>query len=148
MAYYTQNDAGEYLEVDADEMFKDRHDRWVKSESEKVRKEVETSIRDELTPTITKEVEDRVKGEYETKLSDATANTTKLETQLRQKTIAAEYGFKPGTEKYLGEGTEEEMRKEADTLKTSFATAGTPPEKVTGKGQSKIQKKTGLQVTI
>lgn len=148
MTYYTQNDAGEYLEVDSDEMFKERHDRWVKNESEKVRKDVETSIRDELTLTITKKVEDRVKGEFETKLTEATATTTQLQTQLRQKTVAAEYGFKPGTEKYLGEGTEEEMRKEADTLKTSFANGGTPPEKVTGGGQSKAQKKTGLQVTI
>lgn len=148
MAFYTKDDEGNLTEVNADDMFKDRHERWVKTESEKVREDVESSIREELTPTITSEIEEKIKGEFQTKLDEATSTATKLETQLRQRTIAAEYGFKIGTEKYLGEGSEEEMRKEADNLKKSFAAGHSKPSRDVDSKVSKTQKSTGIQVTI
>lgn len=148
MTYYTKGEDGEYSEVAVDDMFKDRHDRWVKTESTKIREEVEKTVRDELTPTITTEIEEKIKSEYEPKLQEVTDKAAQLETTLRQKTIAAEYGFKPGTEKYLGNGSEDEMRKEADTLKNSFANGITPPEKTTGTGESTTQKRTGIKVTV
>ena len=120
MILYTKDADGNESEVNVDDLFKDRKERWVKTETAKMREEVEKTLRDELTTSITKSTEDKVRKEFQTKLDDATAKNTQLETTIRQKTIAAEYGFKPGTEKYLGEGTEEDMRKEADNLKNSF----------------------------
>ena len=148
MILYTKDADGNESEVNVDDLFKDRKERWVKTETAKMREEVEKTLRDELTTSITKSTEDKVRKEFQTKLDDATAKNTQLETTIRQKTIAAEYGFKPGTEKYLGEGTEEEMRKEADNLKNSFGTAPKAPEKQTGSGVSEIQKRTGIQVDI
>jgi len=148
MAFYTKDDEGNLTEVNADDMFKDRHERWVKTESEKVRDDVTASIREELTPTITSELEEKFKSEYQTKLDEANSQATKLQTQLLQTTIAAEYGFKRGTEKYLGEGTEEEMRKEADTLKKSFGASGGKPPRDTKEKVSKTQEKNGIKVEI
>jgi hypothetical protein len=148
MTYYTKTEAGEFTEIDSDKMFKERHDRWVEKETKQVRETAEAAIREELTPTITTEVETRIKGEFETKLEEATSTATKLETQLRQKTIAAEYGFKAGTEKYLGDGDEASMRKEADTLKTSFAAGSGKPDRDTNTQVSKTQEKTGIKVLV
>lgn len=36
VTYYTKNDAGEFTEVNTDDMFKERHERWVKNESAKI----------------------------------------------------------------------------------------------------------------
>lgn len=146
--YYTQGENGEYSEVDAESMFQERKSRWQQTETSKIRTEVEASLRDELTPTIEKEQRSIIEKEFQPKLEDAQKVNTALETQLRQKTIAAEYGFKPGTEKYLGEGSEEDMRKEADNLKEHFATSTTPPEKKTSSGESAIQKRTGIAVKV
>ncbi len=131
MAYFTKNKEGEFVEVSDDAMFKERHDRWVETESAKIRKDVEKAVRDELSPVITKEVEEKVKVEWQSKLDGVETKSKELETSLRRKTIAAEYGFKPETEKYLGSGTDEEMRKEADTLKSNFAVNAKAPEKQT-----------------
>lgn len=151
MTFYTKSEDGTFAEAtqeDIDGLFKDRHDRWVSTESTKIRGDVEKTVREELTPTLTKEIEDKVKAELQPKLEDAEKKANTLEIQLRQKTIAAEYGFKPGTEKYLGEGTEEEMRKEADTLKSNFSSAQQPPEKETPTGTSAVQTKTGVIVKV
>lgn len=148
MNFYTKNDDGEYTEVDTKEMFKDRHDQWVRSETSKIKEDLEKTYREEMSKTIAKETEDRIKNEYQPKLDDATKKVSELETSLRQKTIAAEYGFKPGTEKYLGTGSEDDMRKEADVLKNSFG--GTPPagDKHTTDSKSKTQERTGVKVVI
>lgn len=148
MILYTKDADGNESEVNVDDLFKDRKERWVKTETAKMREEVEKTLRDELTTSITKSTEDKVRKEFQTKLDDATAKNTQLETTIRQKTIAAEYGFKPGTEKYLGTGTEEEMRKEADNLKNNFGAAPKAPEKQTGSGISETQKRTGIHVDI
>lgn len=150
--YFTQGEDGNYSEVDVDSMFENRHERWVKSESEKIRSEVEGKTRDELTKSLTesltKQIGDKTKAEYEPKLKEANDKVTNLETSLRQKTIAAEYGFKAGTEKYLGTGSEDDMRKEADNLKANFVVAPKAPDKHTSNGVSKIQEKTGVAVTV
>lgn len=146
--YFTKGENDEYQEATVDDMFKERHDRWVKTESTRIREDVEKSLRDELAPTITKEAEDKIKSELQPKLDAAVQKAQQLETSLRQKTIAAEYGFKPGTEKYLGNGTEEEMRKEADLLKSSFNGTTKAPDKETGSGKSATQQRTGIKVEI
>lgn len=149
--YYTKGEDGEFSEATGDEldkMFTHRRNRWAETESQKIRESTEASIRDELTKSISDQFEEKIKTEYQPKLDEATATVSQLQTTLRQKTIAAEYGFKPGTEKYLGNGTEDDMRKEADTLKNSFTAGAKAPEKETSTGKSSIQKRTGIEVTI
>ena len=150
--YFTQDEEGKYSEIDSEALFRDRHERWVKTESAKIREEVEGKTRDDLTKTLTEsltqELGEKVKAEYEPKLKEANDNLAKVQTTLRQKTIAAEYGMKAGTEKYLGSGTDEEMRKEAELIKQSFGQAPKSPDKETGSGKSSIQEKTGVKVTI
>ena len=139
--YYIKGDDDNYVEANADDIFKDRHDRWVKTESDKIRGDVEKSVREELEPSIRKEIEENIRGEYQPKLDAVESEKKKLDIALRQKTIAAEYGFKPGTEKYLGEGTDEDMRKEAENLNSNFITGTKTPEKqtVTGDDNSFIK---------
>lgn len=149
--YYTKSEEGEFNEVkgtDFDQMFSDRRKRWQESESGKIREEVEASVREDLTSSVTKDVEDRLKGEYETKLNEATTTVTQLQTSIRQRDVAAEYGFKPEAAKYLGDGDEEAMRKEADSLKANFATGSKTPSKETQDRVSDTQERTGIKVTI
>jgi len=145
MQFYTKNNSGE--ETDAtdivNDIVKNRLEQYKESESAKIREETEKSTREELTTTITKEVEEKIKGEFQPKLDEAEAKSKKLDVQLRQKTIAAEYGFKSDIEKFLGEGDDEEMRKAADALKSNLITTKpTAPKKVTknsAKGDSFIK---------
>ena len=148
VTYYTKNDAGEFTEVNTDDMFKERHERWVKNESAKIREDVEKSVRDELTNTITERAEKDAKEKYQPQIDDLTSKNKDLETTILQKTIAAEYGFKPGTEKYLGTGTEEDMRTEADNLKEKFGGGATAPNRQQPGKASAIQTRTGVKVTI
>lgn len=123
MIYYIKNDKDEFVETNTDAMFNHRHDRWVATESDKIRSDVEKSVREELTTSIEADVVARVTGEFQPKLDEATRTADDLRVQVRQKTIAAEYGFKAETEKYLGNGDEAAMRKEADILKSNFTGA-------------------------
>lgn len=150
MTYYRQDENGEYVDAteDVNNIVKSRLHSYKESSQAEIREEVEKTLREELTTSITSEVEEKVTQQYKPQLEEATTKASQLETKLRQTTIAAEYGFKPGTEKYLGEGTEEEMRKEAETLKTSFTASGKPPKKETGGSESKVQKRTGITVEI
>lgn len=150
MTYYTKDENGELSDAtnEVNNIVKSRLADYKRTATEDIRKEAEAGLRDELMSTVGKETEDRVKGEFQPKLDEAESNIKKLETSLRQKTIAAEYGFKPGSEKYLGEGSEDEMRKEADTLKTSFSGNVKAPDKETGSEKSKTQERTGISVTI
>jgi type I site-specific restriction-modification system R (restriction) subunit len=157
MTFYTKNDEGKFVEVvqdKLDDLFKERHNRWRETETEAIRAEVEKTVREELADSvakeISKEIEDKVAAEFQQKLDKAESEIENLDIQIRQKTIAAEYGFKPSAEKYLGVGTHEEMRKEADNLKSNFAatTHSDMPEKSTGPGESEIQKRTGVIVKI
>lgn len=150
MQFYIKNEAGE--EQDATEIVnsvvENRLKKFKDSETSKIREKVIEETRDELTPVLTKEIEDKMKNEYQPKLDEANAHSKKLETQLLQKTIAAEYGFKPGTETFLGNGSADEMRKNADTLKESFSVTGKAPKKETSTGKSLVQERTGIKVQI
>lgn len=148
VTYYTKNDAGEFTEVNTDDMFKERHERWVKNESAKIREDVEKSVRDELTKTITEQADKSASEKYQPQIDDLKSKNEELETTIRQKTIAAEYGFKPGTEKYLGTGSEEDMRKEADNLKEQFGGGAAAPNRQQPGEASAIQTRTGVKVTI
>ena len=134
--FYIKNEEGEFVEADelVDEEFHRRSEKIVavrlaktrEKEIPKMREELETKMREEVTETIKGEVAEALKGEYETKIKEAEDKASKLDTELRRKSIAAEYGFKPEVEQFLGEGTDDEMRQKADALKESF-TAKTPP---------------------
>jgi hypothetical protein len=142
MQFYKKNNDGEYVEATEDDIVpaqSERVERLRKTESEKIRAELEKTYRDELTPKITKELETKLtedlskkfEGEYKSKLEDVNSKLQSAETQLRQKSIAAEYGFKPDLESFLGDGSEEEMRAKADVLKTTVVTPGKALEKET-----------------
>lgn len=132
-----------YVEATDDQVltrFKERIDRIKSSEAKKVREELETTVRDELTPKITKELEkdltktltEKLEGDYKSKLQDAEKKVQENEVKIRQKTLAAEYGFKPDMESFLGTGTEDEMRANADKLKENVGVVTSkPPEKET-----------------
>lgn len=148
--YYTKSEEGEFSDAteEVNNIVKNRLHKFKESSAAEIRTEVEAKVRDELTESITKAAEDKFKSEFQPKLDEVTQKAQQLETSLRQKTIAAEYGFKPGTEKYLGNGTEEEMRKEADLLKSSFNGTTKAPDKETGSGKSATQQRTGIKVEI
>ena len=157
--FYIKNEAGEFIEADdkVDERFREKSDKIVserlnklrEKEISKVRDEVEKEVREKTTETIKTEVRGEVEKEFQAKLDEAQAKNKELETKFRRKSIAAEYGFKPETEEFLGNGTEDEMRKKADTLKNSFASDGkfNAPDKET-KTISKIKETTGLDIKL
>lgn len=129
--FYVKNDSDEYVEASEDqinELFKEKSDKIVsaklKCRQEKMRAELEAELREKMGAAIKGDVEAEIKqkleSEYQAKLAEAESKSKELDVQLRRKTIAAEYGFKPEAEKYLGSGTDEEMRAEADVLKNSF----------------------------
>lgn len=157
--FYIKNEEGEFVEADekVEEKFREKSDKIVserlnkvrEKETAKIREEVEKEVRDQTTDSIKNEVRGEVEKEYQEKLAKAEAENRELDIKLRRKSIAAEYGFKPEAEKYLGNGTDDEMRKEADTLKESFAKSGdfNAPDKQTG-SSSKIKELTGLDIRI
>lgn len=147
MQFYTKNESGEYAEATSaqlEEYFRSRSDKIVQnrieairqSEIEKVKPELEKTLREEITKSLEPEIRKTVESEFQTKLDEAQKTIAERDTTIRQKTIAAEYGFKAGTEKFLGTGSEEEMRKNADELKSGFiaTTSKTefPEKKTTG----------------
>ena len=152
MQFYTKGEDGNFTEAtqeQIDGIFQPRFERFKKTESANIRGEVEKTVREELTPKLTEELQTQIKAEYEPKLAEAEDKIKKFDIQVRQKTIAAEYGFKPETEKYLGEGTDEEMRKEADNLKNNFGGATKVLEKISNNGgKSEVQERTGVKVVI
>ena len=140
--FYIKNEAGEFTEADdlVEDEFHQRSEKIVavrlakklEKETPKIREELESKVRDEVTETIKGEVTEALKGEYEAKVKAAEEKASQLDTELRRKTIAAEYGFTPEAEQFLGTGTDDEMRQKADTLKQSFVNKSAPaPEKTT-----------------
>ena len=133
--FYKKNENGYFVEADkdVDELFRERSGAIVSerlsSMKEKlvpqVREEIEADVRKTMTEKIRGEMKDELEGAYKAKLDESEAKAKELDIRLRRKTIATEFGFKPEAEKYLGNGSDEEMRKEADALKASFSTTTT-----------------------
>lgn len=154
--FYKQNDNGEYVEADkdVDELFRQKSGDIVSSKlakaKEKIRAEIEDEVRSSALETIKGEAKQELEEEYKTKLEESESKARQLDIALRRKTIAAEYGFKPETEQFLGDGTDEDMRAKADTLKDSFGTnnGSISLEKQSEPSVSKLQKQTGIVVDI
>ena len=160
MQFYIKNDSGEFVEADKeiDEEYKKRswgivHTRLeeiTERELEKKRPEFEKRVRGEVEEAFKKEIRESVEAEYKDKLAEADKKYGELDVAFRRKTIAAEYGFKPESEEFLGSGTDEEMRAKADTLKNTFSTPAQTqtPDKTDGAPQSKLLDKYGLDIKI
>ena len=157
--FYKLNDAGEYTEADNDveELFRTRSDEIIRKklekarerETEKIRTEIEDEVRSNALETIKGEVKSEVETEWKQKLDASESKAHQLDIALRRKTIAAEYGFKPDTEQFLGDGSDEDMRAKADVLKASFgASSNTAIEKQSEPTVSKLQQSTGIKVEI
>lgn len=153
--FYKQNDAGEYVEADqdVDDLFRQKSGEIVSAKmakaKEKLREEIEDEVRSNALETIKSEAKAELETEYKEKLESSESKVRQLDIALRRKTIAAEYGFKPETEQFLGDGNEDDMRAKADTLKNSFASSGTVQmEKSAEPKVSKMQQKTGITVEI
>lgn len=157
--FYKLNDAGEYTEADNDveELFRTRSDEIIRKklekarerETEKIRSEIEEEVRSNALETIKGEIRSEVEAEYKPKLDASESKAHQLDIALRRKTIAAEYGFKPDTEQFLGDGSDEDMRSKADVLKASFgASSNTALEKQSEPSVSKLQQSTGIKVEI
>ena len=153
--FYKQTDEGEYVEADkeVDELFRQKSSEIVSAKlakaKEKIRAEIEDEVRSNALETIKGEAKQELEEEYKSKLEASETKAKQLDIALRRKTIAAEYGFKPETEQFLGDGSDDDMRAKADTLKTSFATGNSAPiEKSTEPSVSKLQEKTGIVVEI
>lgn len=140
MQFYTKKEDGEFVEASQDqfeEFFKSRIERLRSTEREKVKTELEESVRKEVEPKLkedlTKTLTEQLEAQYKPKLEQTESELSKTQIQLRQKTVAAEYGFKSDLESFLGDGTEEEMRQKADVLKQNAGNVTTtqPPEKKT-----------------
>ena len=157
--FYKLTDAGEYTEADNDveDLFRERSDEIIRKklekarerETDKIRAEIEADVRANAIDTIKSELKTEFESEYKPKLEASEAKAHQLDIALRRKTIAAEYGFKPDTEQFLGDGSDEDMRAKADVLKASFAGGSNAPlEKQTEPSVSKLQKATGITVEI
>ena len=153
--FYKKTDDGEYVEADkdVDELFREKSFGIVaeklKKEKEKFRTEIEDEVRSSALETIKGEAKQELEAEYKEKFESLEAKNKTLDIALRRKTIAAEYGFKPETEQFLGDGDDDSMRAKADTLKSSFATSGSAPiEKTSEPTVSKLQQQTGITVEI
>lgn len=134
MQFYTKNEEGEFVEAtesQIEDQFRERSDRIVRkklasireSEMEKMRPEIEAKLREEAMPKLEEEVKKKIEGEFKTQLEEVAKSRDELDMKFRRKTIAAEYGFKPETEEFLGTGTDDEMRAKADILKSNFKIA-------------------------
>ena len=155
MQFYIKSDDDKFIEATQDqfdEAIKGRIKRAEETAVEKSKEELATSLREELTaeltPKLTEKLTADIEAQYKPKVEEAQSKANELETTVRRKTIAAEYGFKPELEKFLGNGTEDEMRKEADVLKKYSSGGESNPQKETGDGISPIQEKTGIVVEI
>lgn len=153
--FYKQNDEGEFIDADkdVDDLFRQKSGDIVSSKlakaKEKIRSEIEDEVRNTALETIKDEARQELEIEYKSKLEESESKARQLDIALRRKTIAAEYGFKPETEQFLGDGSDEDMRAKADTLKSSFATNGSiSVEKQSEPSVSKLQKQTGIVVNI
>ena len=153
--FYKQTDEGEYIEADKDveELFRQKSDSIVSAKvgkaKDKIRKEIEDEVRSDALETIKSEARAEIEEEYKPKLEASEAKVKQLDIALRRKTIAAEYGFKPDAEQFLGEGSDDDMRAKADTLKSSFGTKeASHIEKQAEPSVSKLQEKTGIKVVI
>lgn len=153
--FYKQNDEGEFIDADkdVDDLFRQKSGDIVSSKlakaKEKIRSEIEDEVRNTALETIKDEAKQELEVEYKSKLEESESKVKQLDIALRRKTIAAEYGFKPETEQFLGDGSDEDMRAKADTLKSSFATNGSiSVEKQSEPSVSKLQKQTGIVVNI
>lgn len=160
MQLYTKNESGEFepaTDKQLSEAFKEKSDpivarriaeireREVAKALEEAKPELEKTVREEISAKVRSEVE----SEFKPQLDEANKAKGELEIALRRKTIAAEYGFKPETEEFLGNGTDEEMRAKADLLKNNFGTSEPQaPEKKTAEPQNKLQEATGLDIKI
>ncbi len=134
MQFYTKGEDGEFAEVTQEQLeneFKPRYERFKKTETPKIRSELEESVRNELTPKLTEELRTTIESEFKPKLDEAESKLQKLDIQVRQKTIAAEYGFKKELESFLGDGTDDDMRAKADILKSNNPAIVTTPDKKT-----------------
>lgn len=135
--FYKKNEDGEFVKVDQDKdedlkaLWKEKSDGIVRERmrgvKESTRKEVEKEMLENIPESVTKAARAEIEKEFQKKLDDANSEKNKLDVALRRKTIAAEYGFKPEFEKYLGDGDEDSMRKEADTLKEGFGSKKAEP---------------------
>ena len=153
--FYKQNEDGEYIEADkdVDELFRQKSSDIVSSKlskaKEKLREEIEDEVRSNALENIKSEAKAELETEYKEKLEASESRARQLDIQLRRKTIAAEYGFKPDAEQFLGEGSDEDMRAKADTLKNSFSFENlTSLEKQAEPKVSKLQESTGIRVEI
>ena len=157
--FYKKTDDGEFVEADkdVDELFRQKSSEIVSSKlakaKEKLRSEIEDEVRSDALETIKGEAKKELEAEYETKyksqLEESESKVRQLDIKLRRKTIAAEYGFKPETEEFLGDGSDDDMRAKADTLKTSFSgNSSAGIEKTNEPKVSKLQESTGIVVEI
>lgn len=153
--FYKKNDNGEFVEADedVDSLFRQKSGDIVSAKlskaKEKIRAEIEDEVRASASETLKSEARAELENEYKAKLEESEAKANKLDIQLRRKTIAAEYGFKPEAEQFLGDGSDDDMRAKADTLKESFGSNGNiSVEKTTGPMLSKLQQETGISVEI
>lgn len=154
--FYKKTDTGEYIEADSDvdELFRQKSSDIVSAKltkaKEKIRDEIEDEVRKNALETIKGEAKQELETEYKAKLEESESKAKQLDIKLRRKTIAAEYGFKPEAEEFLGDGDDEAMRAKADTLKNSFTSnsGAVSMEKTSEPKVSKLQQKTGITVEI
>ncbi len=101
-----------------DNLFKEESDRIIAGKAkrmrEKLRKEVESELREELLPKLEFEATQKVAATHNQDLKD---EITRLKVQICKKDILLEYNFCPEAEKLIADGTKEEMRTQAKTLK-------------------------------
>lgn len=126
--FYVKNEDGDYVKPtddQIDELFKEKSAKIIskklEGEREKYRAEIDAELRKEVTDSIKAEAIKELETKYQTRLTKAEADNKALDIKLRRKMIAAEYGFKPETEEFLGDGDDDSMRAKADKLKDSFA---------------------------
>lgn len=158
--FYIKNENGEFVEADdkVEERFREKSAKIVSArlnearekETAKIKDEVEKEVREKTTDAIRYEVRGEVEKEFQPKIDELEAKNKELGVQIRRKTIAAEFGFKPEAEKYLGEGSDDDMRKEAENLKKSFESDSNfdAPEKQTQEKTSKLAEETGLNIVL
>lgn len=154
--FYKKTEEGEYVEADndVDELFRQKSSDIVSAKlskaKEKIRDEIEDEVRKSALETIRGEARQEIEAEYKPKLEESESKIRQLDIKLRRKTIAAEYGFKPDAEEFLGDGDDDAMRAKADTLKNSFTSnsGSVSMEKSSEPKVSKLQQRTGITVEI
>lgn len=159
--FYKKNEDGEFVKVDQDKdedlkaLWKKKSDNIVRERmrgvKETAKKEVEEEMLANIPESVTKAARAEVEKEFQKKLDDANSEKNKLDVALRRKTIAAEYGFKPELEDFLGDGDDEDMRSKADALKGGFSSGskmGALDKETSSKNTSSVQERTGIKVEI